>query len=424
MKILLVGERVVFGTDANGNCVWNLAKALMQQGHTVHVMSQAVTKEQMHLRKKEGIMLHWYYIPWNYPKQELLQELHRRTIRGMIRLFKKVLGKYRYRDDTTTLLRFREEQVIEKTLGKFFDQVEIDKTIAAFYPVEFVYALSQLSQKKQIPPYWVYQLDAYVHNRAYTDTYLTQRQKFFVSTFKTAEGIFTTPLLYRDVCHYLPDKVDCITPLEFPLLCEKKVGGYVSTILNREKINCVFAGSLYPGIREPDALLGMLRRWTTFGNVEFHFFLLNKCAPAVINEWRKGLEPCVYFHEKQSIDEMTNIMAQAGILINIGNKVDNQLPSKILDYFSLGRPVVHLAQVVDCPATPYFLKHPCALVLPVGCPMQESAQKLQEFIREHGRDETIPYKDMKQIYKDCSPEAVGKRVINTFITGGDLHEKG
>ena len=43
---------------------------------------------------------------------------------------------------------------------------------------------------------------------------------------------------------------------------------------------------------------------------------------------------------------------------NISNKIDNQVPSKIFDYFSMGKAVLNLQKIENCPAREYFDSHP------------------------------------------------------------------
>ena len=65
------------------------------------------------------------------------------------------------------------------------------------------------------------------------------------------------------------------------------------------------------------------------------------------------------FHEKYSdfINEHVTIVGkvtkekalqylwQADVLVNIGNRVENMLPSKVLEYISTGKPVLNIAQL-------------------------------------------------------------------------------
>ena len=48
------------------------------------------------------------------------------------------------------------------------------------------------------------------------------------------------------------------------------------------------------------------------------------------------------------------MQTQADVLLNLGNAVDNQLPSKLFDYFAAGKPVLHLCVIENDPALPYL----------------------------------------------------------------------
>jgi glycosyltransferase involved in cell wall biosynthesis len=108
------------------------------------------------------------------------------------------------------------------------------------------------------------------------------------------------------------------------------------------KIRLVYAGSLYPGLREPrevlhwlDSVLKMKPDWQNalelhwYGDIAPEFYTLLASRP-----WIQllGLRPR---------EEVQCAMAGADLLVHIGNRSTFQLPSKVVDYLAAGRPVLH-----------------------------------------------------------------------------------
>lgn len=57
------------------------------------------------------------------------------------------------------------------------------------------------------------------------------------------------------------------------------------------------------------------------------------------------------------------LAGQAEVLLSLGNAVDNQIPSKLFEYFGAGKPILHLSVSDGDAALPYLKRYPLALVL-------------------------------------------------------------
>ena len=116
------------------------------------------------------------------------------------------------------------------------------------------------------------------------------------------------------------------------------------------KKRCVFCGSLYPGLREPGFALELFRAlgpasgWTLTmaggaGNT------LPRTLPRPRLYWANSLNSPAPCPPKPPAPCSTGRCS-----LNLGNAVDNQLPSKLFDYFAAGKPVLHLCVIENDPA--------------------------------------------------------------------------
>jgi glycosyltransferase involved in cell wall biosynthesis len=118
----------------------------------------------------------------------------------------------------------------------------------------------------------------------------------------------------------------------------------------------VFIGTLYSDIRNPASLLawfeGLHRELE--GSVELHFY-------GNIGDCGKFFEPYdrlngerLFVHGLVSREEAYNAMTEADILVNIGNKTPELLPSKLVEYASTGKPIFNLISISEDSSVEFF----------------------------------------------------------------------
>ena len=62
-----------------------------------------------------------------------------------------------------------------------------------------------------------------------------------------------------------------------------------------------------------------------------------------------------------SKDDSTAFIRRADFLINLGNTMTNQVPSKIFDYISTGIPIINICKSESCPTIPYMNRYRLAI---------------------------------------------------------------
>jgi len=182
---------------------------------------------------------------------------------------------------------------------------------------------------------------------------------------------------------------------------------------DKSKTNLLFTGNFYEKIRSPEYLISLLKLLSDsvclhiLGGIYGHFddrltenIREMECAGKVV------------FHGTVPPEEAKSIMYKADFLINIGNLVENQLPSKIFEYFSTGLPVIHFQKLQNCPCVPYLDRYGNALILSEQDSIQENSDKLVTFCR--ARPDRVPFERVKERFADCSVDAVAEIFLNTL----------
>lgn len=169
---------------------------------------------------------------------------------------------------------------------------------------------------------------------------------------------------------------------------------------------CVFCGTLYPGLREPGYALALFSalqgaELVMVGGGWQHFARQADAA-------RAAMGPRAQLSGPVPPGRAAALQAGADVLLSLGNTADNQLPSKLFDYFSTGKPVLHLAVAGADPALPYLARYPLALVLHAqGTPDAATVGLAQRWLASV-RGKALPFEQVAALYPGFTPGQVAQ----------------
>ena len=167
---------------------------------------------------------------------------------------------------------------------------------------------------------------------------------------------------------------------------------------------CVFVGSLYPALRTPHYALELFRAlndpgWELVfvgGGWDNYPAGLPEACRAVLGERLVITGPLPR-------EKAEGYLAGADVLLSLGNDLDNQVPSKLFEYFAAGKPVLHLAKRADDPCLSYFDRWPLALCLfeSEGTGADVTA-RLGRFLADEG-GRTLPFAEAECLFAENTP---------------------
>lgn len=298
------------------------------------------------------------------------------------------------------------ENVYYNHLKRTVKKNNYDCIIAFIMPKITGIALSKLSINK---PKIIYKLDAWSTNHHIKNDSNEKEKEAKVD--KSADAIITTNIVLEEYKNGFLEYVDerKIVALEFPNIVDYRQDIKAKIQFDNEYIHCVFAGVFYKDIRNPSFLIKLISEVIkTNKKIYFHFLGNFK---SFIQEERLPIN--IIDHGKVDSDTALQNMMAADVLINVGNTVLNQMPSKILTYISLGKPILNIVKNPQCPTLKYTNKYALALnILETENLKEEDVSRVKDFILT-SKGKTISFEEIRKIYYDCTPEYVGEKVYDT-----------
>lgn len=151
-------------------------------------------------------------------------------------------------------------------------------------------------------------------------------------------------------------------------------------------ISFVYVGTLYRAIRNPDFLLALFRSLLERSRpaLELHIYGDVQDCRGSFERYQQLLGRNVFVHGTVSRERAVQAMQQASVLVNIGNRTSYQLPSKLVDYAALGKPILNIASVPDDSSARFLATYPRLLnVLADGdIPQEDQISRCEQFVEE------------------------------------------
>ena len=266
-------------------------------------------------------------------------------------------------------------------------------------------------------PLYVYQVDPFglhrIDNPDNKNGFISREN----AVFEKAQHIFTTPILlkqYSETEEY-KDFTHKMTAVEFPNIREYVADGKTNGAIDfdGEYINLLFCGIVTDDFRSPAKVLSLLE--TAFEKGEkIRVYFLGDNMSATVTEYCAKYPQNVVAVDRVPSETALATMDKADILFNVSNMLDNQVPSKIFDYFSMGKPVLNLQKIENCPAQEYFDRYPLCYTLKefADC----DAEAVVEFLK-NAKGKQLDFETVREIYSEATLDYVAAVMEKAFAEG-------
>ena len=299
------------------------------------------------------------------------------------------------------------QREIERLDGLY--HYDVITAVCAPYRAAFALEAAAVPAKKAL-----WQLDPYAANREYAAPGGAAREAELLRAM--AAAFVTRQALPDYESGPLAACKEKIHPLEFPSLIPPTLRtGRMVTAARHAGVRCVFCGSLYPDIRTPDFAL---RLFAALNLPEVTLVMAGggwEPFARQAAEARRALGDRLVLPGVVPAAQARTLLENADVLLSLGNTVDNQMPSKIFEYFGLGKPILHLAVSEQDPVLPYLQRYPLGTALRAADGVSElTVAALLTWLKATvGR--SLPFADVVRLYPSHTPAAVADAFLDVFV---------
>lgn len=194
--------------------------------------------------------------------------------------------------------------------------------------------------------------------------------------------------------------------LPYLLPDSKEVSGRV---FDNDHIHCVYAGSFYKDIRNPEF---MLKVFSSLTDNRVFLHLYSSGCDEIVRKYSENSSG-IKIHGYVSQDELQKVYSSCDFLIGVGNAMNDFLPSKTYEYLALRRPVVFFNPQGF--GNQVLAIYPHSLQISDAMPIEEAVKSFEEFISlEKGK--TISKEELQSLYKKNTPTYI-REILSNGLNG-------
>jgi|GEM_PF-4180323 hypothetical protein len=248
----------------------------------------------------------------------------------------------------------------------------------------------------------LYQVDPCSTNQVISASTYEERLNFEKELYCFAKFVITTPIIYEEMKGIAFDEhQNKVQIMEFPNVVIRSMTNKRER--NNRTVRCIFAGLMHPCCRDPKFTMKLFSRLTD-QNIKFE--LIGVKHDELTQYFNIDIPSNVVCRGRMPLEETQREISDADILVNIGNKLTNQVPSKLFEYIASGKPIVNICVNKTCPSLPYMERYLYALNLFQTSENEEFARQvaeLEKFIHENA-GKSVPANQILSLFRECTPE--------------------
>ena len=292
-----------------------------------------------------------------------------------------------------------------------------DAIVAVILPIEAAIATvlySAANPKVKVIPYWFDKFAASNSLHVWKLSKLLKRKLHVQIEEKILSSSNLTvamhPLKGYFEANFEKDLTKKVRYVEHPLLKEIPSG---SEAIDNNEIRMCFTGSLIKGYVEVDYLLRLLKKIKASKFVNVDFYVTGNGATKVIDHTIDG-RVSIFNHGRVAKAEANAAMIASDFLINIGEISGSQISSKVFEYMSTGKPIIHLGYVKDDIVSRILEKYPLALsIVQDETTFADNCAAVSFFINSTST-QRIAFEDVKSLYPEALPETTASLIADVL----------
>lgn len=172
----------------------------------------------------------------------------------------------------------------------------------------------------------------------------------------------------------------------------------------------VYFGTFYKGLREPYIMMDTLNAVSEIKEISLDIYGNEKNNVFYCDSRfeRKYVSINGVVNHSDLLEKIKNF----DVLLSIGNKNSDFLPSKTIECICSGKKVIHFYSSDDDVSLPYLMQYPNSLILSENISIQENVKKIIEFLDKPII--SISYRELEKQFFDDTPMYSAKTIMTIF----------
>ncbi len=412
MKILFILENLADRCGANVNIAIVLAKQLAKS-FEVHALARYDEVKQIACEKKETFSeVHTFYA--DQPgKLAKFTSNDWNKVSGLKKLM-------RFCKSPTTFIsmidaKYFDFSITKKKCKKAIEEVcrkeKYDVVIAVSAPY---YIMQAVAEANIDCTKMALQLDPFTNNYTLSSRLKKRRKRIELRTYSKLSILFVGDYLYHDLMTIISNANGNIIPIPLPgLVCDNMVEKPNVFDNNNQIINFLFVGQFYEKIRDPHYLLQLF----SYLPSNYILHIVGGGCDKELERYAQILGKRLVRHGWVSKEEANAYIEKFDVLVNVNNTITNQLPSKLFEYISTGKPIVNLCKSDKCLSQTYMDKYENGVcVMEKQGFLESNAKLIANFVEKHlhivlSRDKIL------SCFKENTDVSVAKLIRDKILRG-------
>jgi hypothetical protein len=379
--------------SANGVCAYNLAKVLMKRGYAIDVISNRGVRQ----KRTESIddiairrINNQYITP--YIRNKNIQSLILRTnlfLHLFIYPIDSICAIFRYFSTTINVIKQNNTSII----------ICLNNPLLGC--LSGVYAKRKFGNKLK---FVVYDVDSFSNTLEGRFISLSKKRKMMWKWEKIVFRAADLAIVMRNhETHYNQEKYKQFKHkmriANFPMLYTH-LSSRPKQRPGSQNIECVYLGSLSQTYRNPNIVCEIFSR---IPNVILRFFGRTDNVKTIIEKFSGETQGRIHHGGMVSFLQGQEILQNSDVLISIGNRDSDMVPSKTFEYMSYCKPIIHFYTFKEDPVISTLSQYPVALLLDTNGPIQSLVEQTKEFLSTYSKMSVEP-KIIRELLYENTPE--------------------
>lgn len=413
MKILCIVDRYHPDSSANTICCDHIANYLKSLGHSVDIMAPMISAEDEEFGERNGSNVIKFPTYYDRTLKKYGKRFNAKKWMDLPWFFRKFMGlknKLRILTRPATQSVYLDSVDYKYIYNLLTQKCKHYDAIISFSMPFALHVIANKLMKMGLADKWFpLFLDAFVHNKCLNKAKINYRKKVAEKILNLSDKIFMVDGILgenKDL-NYNPEYHKKVVEIYIPML--QKLNIEIKKNSGSEKI-LTYAGLFYHNIRYPDQMLDILSNLP--GKYKINIYG-DGCEKTVEEKSKQFKESQLTRFGRIGHEECLKAMAESNILLNLGNTITNQMPSKVFEYISFGKPVLNFYFTEEDMCLKVFRKYPLAFNINVNNYTQKDVENLLEFCDKNA-DVQLSYEEATENLSDYKVDTIVEKIYKVI----------